>query len=362
MSLFSIAKQRLTTSISSIKWLAWLLLISCSAPKTEQQPTDTSLKYAKTFEIEGQTIRVKPLAAAPDKVYQLPENPQRIICTSTTHLHNLELLGLEEKLIGFANTNYIYSELFRSRAQQGLLSDVGSEQSMNLELIIGLQPDLVIAFDLTGTSDILQRIENAGIPVILNTDFLESTALGKAEWIKFFGALFDRRQMAYSIFNEIERQYLSLRQLAAEATEEPVVLSGNVYGDTWFMPGGQNNFAQYFQDAGARYAYAQDSSSSWLELSFESVFHESRDADYWIGMGSFSSLDEIRAQDARYEDFQAFQKGQVFNYNRRQIPNGGNDFFESAYSRPDLVLADLIYILHPELLPDHELYYYRKLE
>lgn len=321
------------------------------------------LKHASKFKIEGnQLIVLEPWPGAAPKTYRLPENPKRIICTSTTHLYSLELLGLEESLIGFANNSYISSSLFRERVEKGLIKDVGADGNLNLELIIGLQPDLVIAFDAIGNSDDLQRIENVGIPVLLNADYMETSALGRAEWIKFFGAIFKRENLADSIFDEIESNYYDLISLTQNVSDRPSVLSGNVYGDTWFMPGGQNNSGRFFYDAGGQYTWGQDSTSGWLELSFESVFDQAQDASYWIGMGSFSSLESIVAQDERYADFEAFKQGNVFNYNQRQVPGGGNDFFESGYSRPDLILADLIYILHPELLPGHELYYYRRLQ
>lgn len=366
MSVSSTVRKKLITSIrtkASCLLLVAIHLFGCSGPTPPDTKNATTLSHATQFEVSENTITViEAWPGATPKQYAIPaEIPERIICTSTTHLYVLELLGLEDKLVGFANLQYVSSAKFRERANQGLITDVGSDGSLNLELIIGLQPDLVIGFDAMGNSDDLQRIAAAGIPVVLNADFMETSALGKAEWIKFFGVLLDERASADSIFNQIEDDYQSLLSLTEGISDRPSVLSGNVYGDTWFLPGGQNNMAKFFRDAGGQYAWAEDSTTSWLELSFESVFDKARETDFWIGMGTFSSLEEIETQDARYSDFTAFQKGKVFNYDKRQIPNGGNDFFESGYMRPDLVLADLIRIIHPELLPDHESYYFRKL-
>ena len=342
---------------------AVVLVMGCNRTEPRQAEQATSLSYATQFQLSDNSVTVLEAwpGAAPKK-YTIPSKPpSRIICTSTTHLHSLELLGLEDKLVGFANLSYISSSRFRERAAEGLITDVGSDGSLNLELIIGLQPDLVIAFDAMGNSGDLDRIAAAGIPVVLNADFMETSALGRAEWIKFFGALLNKRDRADSIFRNIEQDYQALLSLTEHITNRPGVLSGNVYGDTWFMPGGLNNSAKFFDDAGGTYLWEDDPNTGWLELSFESVFEQARDADYWIGMGSFSSLEEIETQDARYADFKAFQNGNVYNYDNRQVPEGGNDYFESGYTRPDLILADLIHIIQPDVLPNHELYYFRKL-
>lgn len=366
MSVFWIVKKRLTTCLlirSAYLYFFIFCAIGCVDQSTRDAPQTTQLSHATQFVVSSDKITVlEAWPGATPRQYVIPsKTPERIICTSTTHLHGIELLGLEDRLVGFANVNYISSEKIRKRVADGHITDVGGDGSLNLELIIGLQPDLVIAFDAMGNSDDLQRIAAAGIPVVLNADFMEASALGRAEWIKFFGLLLNKKVMADSLFKQIEKDYLALRNLTKDVKQRPIVLSGNVYGDTWFMPGGKNNFAKLFDDAGGRYVWEQDSTTSWLELSFESVFDQARGTDFWIGMGSFASLDEIATQDTRYTDFVAYEKGKVFNYDNRQVPNGGNDFFESGYMRPDLVLADLICIIHPELLPDHELYYYRKL-
>ncbi len=366
MSVSLIVKIKPTTSLP-IKLIGLLVgalyLVGCTGRTSQETQKRTSLSYAKQFEVSDNSLTVlEAWPGATPKQYYIPkEIPKRIICTSTTHLHVLELLGLEDRLVGFANVKYISSSRIRERVANGQITDVGGDGNLNLELIIGLQPDLVIAFDALGNADNLKRIADTGIPVMLNADYMESTALGRAEWIKFFGVLLDKEALADSIFNGIEQDYLSLLRLTKQVADRPNILSGNVYGDTWFLPGGQNNAAKLFEDAGGKYSWEGDSTTSWLELSFESVFNKARDAEFWIGTGSFTSLEEIETQDTRYSDFEAFQNGKVFNYNKRQVPNGGNDFFESGYMRPDLVLADLIHIIHPELIPNHTLYYYQRL-
>ena len=232
---------------------------------------------------------------------------------------------------------------------------------INLELLLATQPDVVIAFDLGGESSILDKIIEAGIPIVYNSDFLEETALGRAEWIKFFGYIFDKFNLADSIFNGIVERYDQLKNLTQNVIERPSVFSGVVYGDTWFLPGGKNWSAQFIRDAGGTYIWGDDMSPGWLELSFETVLDRAREAQFWIGVASINTRAELMTQDSRYELFEAYQKQRIYNYNKRIGENGGFDFFESAYARPDLVLADLIWILHPELLPNHITYYFQKI-
>ena len=140
------------------------------------------------------------------------------------------------------------------------------------------------------------------------------------------------------------------------------MLSGIVYGDAWFLPGGQNYAARLLRDAGCQYLWADDSTNGFLELSFESVYEKAHDADLWIGIGSFSTLKEIRDADHRYANFKPFKTGEVYTSNVRQGVKGGSEFLELGYLRPDIILKDLVKIAHPRLLPEHELYFHERLQ
>lgn len=343
---------------------------ACSSPgKRESSTYDTyEVKYAQGFHFEisnnNKYLVIDepwPKATTPIK-YLLPESPNRIVCTSTSHLPYFEMLNAEDRVIGFPNLNYISSEVFIERAENGLLTDLGPDGSINMELLLGINPDAVIAFDMGGESLTLDKIAESGIPVYYNSDFLEQSPLGRAEWIKFFGALIGKEKEADSIFNAIESEYKRVNNLASTTSNRPSILSGVVYGDTWFMPGGNNWAATFFNNAGGEYLWNSDTTSGWLELSFESVYEKGNNADMWIGTSTLNSMGEMLGQDDRYASFKAFKMREVYNYNKRIGPNGGYDFFESGYSRPDLVLSDLIKILHPELLPDYETVYFQKLQ
>jgi iron complex transport system substrate-binding protein len=343
------------------------MLLGCEKNKPINKLHETlssqSLVYATKFNIQEDHLSVmEPWPGSKSAIdYTFESIPQRVVVTSTTHLPYLELLGLEDKLVGFVGTNNIYSEKINGHLKSGKIVELGINGKINLELLLASQPDLVIAFDLGGESTTLDKIVEAGIPIVYNSDFLEETALGRAEWIKFFGYVFDKSKIADSIFSCMVERYQYLKSLTQNVTERPSVFSGVVYGDTWFLPGGKNWSAQFIKDAGGTYVWEDNLSSGWLELSFETVLDRAREARFWIGVASINTRTELMAQDARYELFEAYQEQRIYNYNKRIGNNGGFDFFESAYARPDLVLADLIRILHPELLPNHSTYYFQKI-
>jgi iron complex transport system substrate-binding protein len=285
-----------------------------------------------------------------------------IVCTSTSHIPLLEYLGESDKLTGFPSTDYISSTQVRARIDAGFVQDLGVDKSMNLERLAMLKPDIVMGYTMTSDYGQFKKMEELGIPVVINAEYLEGHPLGRAEWIKFMALFFGKEHEADSIFEVIERNYLETRQLADSSKNKPTVLSGIVYGDAWFMPGGQNYASRILEDAGCTYLWEQDSSKGFLELSFESVFEKANNADLWIGVGSNANLAELKALDHRYTSFRPFRQRQVYTSDARHGEKGGSELLELGYLRPDVILKDLVRIAHPELLPDHDLYFHKRLE
>jgi iron complex transport system substrate-binding protein len=287
---------------------------------------------------------------------------ESLVCTSTTHITPLDLLEESDKLIGFPSTQYISSEKVKSQVENGITREVGRDNNLNVEVLLDLSPEVLMTYSMTGDYSHLTPFERSGIKVIQNAEYLEETPLGRAEWIKFMALFFDKEKEADSIFQIIADSYNSTLKLVESQEKDPTVFSGIVYGDTWFMPGGRSWAGKFFKDSRADFLWKNTPESGSLELSFEAVFEKAYQADYWIGAANYYSLDALKGADQRYSRFEAFSKKQVFTYNARQIPNGGNDYFESGFTRPDIVLKDLVKIIHPDLMPEHMLYYYRKLD
>lgn len=376
-----------------MKYIFFFLLLiffaGCQSKQTVEQATSpltkTSLKYAEGFIVsqengckrvevirpyQNSTTGIKYLLVP--RGVTIPEHEPgtriiripitTIICTSTTHIPLLDYLGLSESLIGFPTTDYISSEITRARIDAGAVTELGIDKGMNLERIALLKPDVVMGYTLSGDFGQFKKIEELGVTVILNAEYLERHPLGRAEWIKFMALFFNKEAEADSIFNSIESVYLETQRLVNTTAIRPTVMSGVVYGDTWFLPGGKNYAAQLFQDAGFNYLWSDTDSNGYLELSFESVLEKAHEADYWIGVASFKSLKELESADTRYAKFAAFKKGNVFSYDVRKGAKGGSEFLELGYLRPDIILNDLVKIAHPGLLSDHEFYFHGPLK
>ena len=288
---------------------------------------------------------------------------KKIICLSTTHLAFLKELGQEDAICGVSAPEFIYNADIRSKVELGEIKNVGYDQAINIETIISLKPDFVMAYGIgSEASGQFQRLKQLGIKVIFNAEYLEKTPLGKAEWIKFIGAFFDKEDSATTIFHETVERYQSLVKLGSSATEKPMILSGLPWKGVWYVPGGKSYAANFIYDAGGDYLWKEDQGTESLALSLETIMERSNKADIWINPGSVNSLGEISSLDPRMNNVKCFQEKQVFNFNLRRTPGGGNDFWESGAVHPDWVLKDLIAIFHPRLIPNHTFVYYQKLK
>lgn len=361
-------------------------LSACSSPdrrSVDETEKQVELRYAEGFSItpvgnsmlvevnypyqgatEGYRYLLVPKEEEPSavphdaKIIRIPLD--NIVVTSTTHVPMLDYLGETDKLVGFPTPDYISSARMRARIDEGEIVDLGVDKAMDIERLTALSPDMLMGYSVSADYGQFKKIEEMGIPVVINAEYLEKHPLGRAEWIKFVAQFFGKQDIADSVFARIEDEYLTTVSRVADV-DEPSVLSGIVYGDAWFLPGGRNYAARLFGDAGYNYLWSSDSSTGYLQLSFESVYAQAHDADLWIGVGSFSSLSELEAAEGRYARFRPFQNGEVYNYNARIGAKGGNEYLELGYLRPDLILKDLVKIAHPELLPDHALYFHKKL-
>ena len=208
---------------------------------------------------------------------------------------------------------------------------------------------------------ITDKLKELSIPYIYMGEYLEESPLGKAEWMVVLSELTDSREKGIEIFSEIPKRYLSLKALTESVGQCPTVMFNTPWNDSWVMPSTKSYMAQLVADAGAEYIYKENSSNSSTSIGLETAYGLIQKADYWINVGSATSLDELKTVNPKFADAKAVRERTVYNNNLRLTPTGGNDYWESAVIRPDVVLRDLIHIFHPELVPD-SLYYYRHLE
>jgi len=382
----------------AIKYIALLslllVLVSCkkkseiSLPETLNMDM-VAINYAKGFSIEksasGITI-IKVFSPWPDAeeafTYALVPKElktlpilnkkdfdaiinvpvERIIATSTTHIPALENLGVIDKLVGFPDTRYISSEVTRKKIDKGKITDLGNNESINTEMAINLNPDLVIGFSINNQNRAYETLQRSNIPLVYNGDWTEETPLGKAEWIKFFAPFFSLEEEAEDIFKTIETNYLAAKVLAMQATNKPTVLSGALYKDVWYLPGGKSWAAGFINDANADYLWSGTNATGSLSLSLESVLAKARNASFWVSPSQFISYTELEKASRHYSQFKAYKEEKIYTFANTKGESGGLLFYELGPARPDLILKDLIYIFHPKLLQEHQLLFFKHLQ
>jgi len=370
-----------------------LCLLSCKGNLKEPLPTtpntkSVSIEYAKGFTIEkmasGTTV-IEVSSPWPDaktafKYALVPKenlsattlNKEEfdavvyvpignIVATSTTHIPTLEALGVIDKLVGFPDTKYISSKETRKRIDEGLVKELGNNESINTEMAIALNPEVVFGFSINSQNKAYETLERSNIPVVYNGDWTEETPLGKAEWIKFFAPFFLKERTADSIFREISNSYNTAKALAKKAKKQPTVLSGALYKDVWYLPAGKSWAAKFLADANANYPWAPTNQTGSLNLSIESVLAQGQNTDFWISPSQFTSYQEMQDASIHYLQFEAFKAKNIYTFAKTKGETGGLLYYELAPNRPDLVLRDLIHIFHPNLLPEHELFFFKPL-
>ncbi|MEO9569922.1 MAG: ABC transporter substrate-binding protein [Polaribacter sp.] len=365
-----------------------LITISCKKETVKinkKTKIESTIKYAKGFDIvEGNGIKkliIKSAYQNSKKVFEysikrktnsniknfeksIISTPiDRIVVTSTTHIPMVELLNEESSIVGFPYSKYVSSEKTRQLIDEGKIKEIGRESSLNTEILLDLQPELVVGYSVTSADKSLTTVKKAGINVIYNGDWLEETPLGRAEWIKFFGVLFDKEKKADSIFSIIEANYLNAKNIALKANKKPSILSGAIMSkDIWNLPAGESFVAQFLVDANLNYLWQETKGKGSLSLSFESVFDKAKNADYWIAPGYFSSKKQLLQSNQIYTQFDAFKNDKIYTPSTKKGKTGGVIYYELAPTRPDLVLKDIIKITNPELLLNYQFTFFEKMK
>lgn len=286
----------------------------------------------------------------------------RLVSFSTTHIGFLDVLGVQNTLVGFSGTTYICNDSVRKMVDEGKIVEVGNEGGIDHEKIVMLHPDIVMTY-LTGNAayDQVDKLYTLGLQPVINNEFMELSPLGQAEWIKFIAVFYDRLDEANAIFDKVMTEYIATSSLVGERGDRPTVFTGMAYKGEWTIPGGKSFAAGYIHDAGGKYLWESDSKTGNFPVSFETMLSIAGEAEIWLHPGASASSAEILAADERYASFDALKTGHIFNNNARLCEGGGNDYWERGIVFPNEVLADLVAIFHPEVLKDHTFTFYTHL-
>ncbi|OZM76128.1 ABC transporter substrate-binding protein [Pseudonocardia sp. MH-G8] len=302
----------------------------------------------------------EPAPALPAELAGAPvvEVPVRsVYAASTTQLPMLADIGALDVLTGVGTPDFVSGPEARARIATGAVTGFATGGQVDVERVAAAAPDVLLS---QGTDDpSFPTLRRAGVPVLGWADYLESGPLAQAEWIKVMGALTGREAEAERVFAAIEARYGELAALAAGAPPVPV-LYGQLYEGGWRVPTGGSTSGALLRDAGGTWSEAGNPAAGGIPKDFESLYVADGSAPVWIADGGWATLADVTAADPRYGALAAVRDGQVWNRDRRIGPTGGNEVHERGITHPDELLADLVAVLHPDLLPDHELVYLRR--
>lgn len=329
--------------------------ILCTIPFQDSQDTLRFGLYPKTEDPPSFPKGVKAVAT--------PVNAT--VTLSATHIGFLKAIDEVETIKGLSYPDYVFHPAVRAKLAKGLITDIGVEGGMSNEVLLSMQPDLIMASVLSavGYHKDFATLMDAGLTVFPNAEWIESSVLGRAEWVIALGALYGKQEMAQRYFQQVDSSYRALAAIGHSAVRQPHVIGGLPYKGVWSIAGGNSYIVKMLKDAGGSWPWAADTSAVSLPLDFEAVYPIALEAPFWIRTGQAYNIEALLSFDRRFQEFASVQSGDVYNYHRRLAPNGlGNDYWESGVVEPQVLLADLIKILHPEKLPEHDLVYYQKLE
>ena len=279
---------------------------------------------------------------------------ENVVIYTSVHAAMAEQMGLLNRVSGVCEPEYITSSKILSLIENQQIADLGNSASPNVEKIISLGAEAIIAspFENSGYG----AAEKLGIPIVEAADYMENHPLGRTEWVKFYGLLFGCREIADSLFEATRANYEALWLKAAISSRHPSVLLERKWGQTWAVPANGSYVGQLHRDAGAQYVFSEITSANSVHKSFEEVFERGCDADFWLmkyGSKEPLTYKDLEREYQPYANFKAFKSQNIYACNTLVTT-----YYDDITLHPDHILADLIYIYHPEILPDHELKYY----
>lgn len=384
--MFELHKSFIWRSLRIIAFLSVLNLVcACGSSGTGSATIDTPLytpKYATGFEILGEEGKESTLlrVTAPWQGENTPVrelfirrndetvphgftgqvingDAERIVCMSSTQIAMLHLVGASDNVIGVSGINFITDQDIQSRRAD--IGDVGYDGNINYELLVNLKPDLVLLYGVSAADPMENKLKELGIPYIYIGEYVEESPLGKAEWMMAVAETVGKRHQAEEVFQQIPEKYEALKQRVAQAGESrPKVMLNMPYGDSWFLPPNDSYFVTLLNDAGAEYVYSANNTKSSKAVDMEEAYLLASKADKWLNLGSnIKTPTDLWTTLPKFASLPVVRTGGIYNNTERLTAAGGNDFYESGVVNPDLVLRDLIKIMHPSLVSEPFTYY-----
>lgn len=282
----------------------------------------------------------------------------RVVCMSTSHIAMLDAVGMVDAVVGVSGKQYITNEHV---SQSVTVKDVGYDSNLNYELLVMLQPDIVLMYGVAAeNSAVTAKLRDLGIPYLYLGDYTEESPLGKAEWLVAISEIVGCRERGVEEFREVVERYEAVKANVSRGGNAPKVMFNLPYQDVWYMPSDESYMVQLVEDAGGEYIYkGKNTTRGSVAINLEEAYLLVADADVWLNVGQCSTMEELQRAAPHFMATSVVEHGEVYNNNRRRTAAGGSDFWESAIVRPDVVLAELAAIMAGEAV---EPCYYQQLQ
>ncbi len=360
-----------------------VLLVSCENNTILRQTEPIyNPRYAEGFSIEcdkasGEVLLCvkNPWQGAENICYYYPIDTlapaQRIVTMSSSHAAMLDAVGCSDRIVGLSGCRFVYNSNLCKKIAEGKIGEVGYDSNFDFEKIHSLRADAVLLYGVSGEAKMItNKLDELRTPYIYIGEYLENNPLGKAEWVVALAYLCGVGEQGKEFFKGVEERYNALCNQKHCSAYRPYVMLNLPYRDSWFMPPRNSYMVQLIEDAGGTYILTENekrktengnTSTQSTPISLEEALVLAMKADFWINLGQISSKEELCAVAPRFAGVDAVKFGRIYNNTKRTNESRGSDFWESGCVRPDLILADLVKILHYEA-PTDSLYYYKKME
>ncbi len=276
-------------------------------------------------------------------------------CLYSVFVGTLDMLGVLPTVVSVAEDRYIDNNTLKAKIAKGQVGLLGEASAVNVEALINSNPEIILVSPFKNMG--YGKMEKVGIPIVEVASYMEATPLGRAEWIKFIAAFYGKDAQADSIYTAVRKRYNRVKAIADNATPKPTVFAEKKFGQVWNMPGGNSYMGCFFRDAGARYLWSDINKSSATPLSFEAVYQKAEKADFWLvkyNKPKDMTYNDLKQENEQYAMFQAFKMHKVIHCNTQKI-----SYYEQGVMEPDVILADLVKVFHPNLLPEHNPVYFQ---
>ena len=283
---------------------------------------------------------------------------RKMACVFSTHICLAGKLNVVDRIAAVSELKYINNPTIQAQVAAGKTLEMGPSHSINMDILLKVNPQVLFVSPFKDNK--YGAVEESGIPIAIDCSYMEEHPLARAEWLKFMALFVGKEAQSNTIFDTIAHRYERLAAISRTVAVKATVFSGKPFKEIWYMPSGQSYAARFMADAGLSYLWADVKEAGSQPLEFESVYAKAAHADIWLmhenyqGKFTYARLAE---ENPRFLDFTAFKTHRIIFCNTND-----NDYYEEGLLEPDIILADMLSLVHPELNLNHTLKYYHWME